>query len=228
MIIAVDGPSSAGKGTLARSLAEYFDFAFLDTGLIYRALGQKCLELNIALEEEDRILFQAQSLKAEDLETPNLRTERVADMASKVSALPEVRKALLDFQRRFAYSPPQGKKGAVLDGRDIGTVICPQAPLKIFITADVETRARRRFKELQEKQFDVIYEAVLEDLNKRDARDRNRDHAPLKPAEDAYVLDTSRLSRSEVFEKVIEHILSKGFVKADQPRVFNIRNTTNN
>ena len=217
LIIAIDGPSSAGKGTLARALAEHFDFAFLDTGLLYRALGKKCLNRDIDTDDLEKVIPLAQTLSPEDLERDDLRTENVAMVASVVSAIPEVRQALLEFQQNFAASPPEGKKGAVLDGRDIGTVICPDAPAKIFVTADLEVRAQRRYKELQNRGIDVIYEAVLQDLTDRDARDKGRDHAPLKPADDAYVLDTTELNREQVFEKSVEYINSRQALQLDKP-----------
>lgn len=209
IIIAIDGPSGAGKGTLGKRLAAHFDFAFLDTGLIYRALAKKCFDKDLHYTEIPTILDLAKSLSMDDLESTGLRTEHIADYASQISAHQEIRQALLEFQQRFTRRPPEGAKGAVLDGRDIGTVICPGAQIKLFITADLETRALRRFKELQEKGNDAIYESVLQDLRERDARDSQRKYAPLKPAKDAHVVDTSGLSREEVFQQVVSYCLSK-------------------
>lgn len=219
MIIAIDGPSGAGKGTLARRLASFLDFAFLDTGLIYRALGKKCLEVDVNPTDTKAVLSLAQKLTSKDLEKPDLRTETVADVASKVSVIPEVRDVLLDFQRHFAAMPPDGKKGSILDGRDIGTIICPNAEIKLYITADLKTRAQRRYKELRENGIEVIYESVSRDLELRDTRDRARTIAPLKPAEDAYVLDTTGLTREEVFETAWSYITSKAPALLDKPRV---------
>jgi cytidylate kinase len=182
LTIAIDGPAAAGKGTLSRALAAAFGLAHLDTGLIYRATGRRTLDGTGALEA-------AQSLTAADLEADDLRTPDVARAASVVAAIPEVRAALVDFQRAFARR--QG--GAVLDGRDIGTVICPEAEMKFFVTASDEVRAERRYAELIESGHDVTLASVLADLRERDARDSARAAAPLKPAEDAEVLDTSEM-----------------------------------
>jgi cytidylate kinase len=182
LTIAIDGPAAAGKGTLSRALAAAFGLAHLDTGLIYRATGRRTLDGTGALEA-------AQSLTAAELEADDLRTPDVARAASVVAAIPEVRAALVDFQRAFARR--QG--GAVLDGRDIGTVICPEAEMKFFVTASDEVRAERRYAELIESGHDVTLASVLADLRERDARDSARAAAPLKPAEDAEVLDTSEM-----------------------------------
>ncbi len=193
MIIAVDGPSAAGKGTLARALAGRLGFAHLDSGMIYRAVAAM-----IDVAEDDpgfaaAALDAARALEPADLERPGLRGERIGHLASKVAVIPEVRTALLGFQRDFAGSPPGGAPGAVLDGRDIGTVVCPDADLKLFVTASTEERARRRHKELRERGEESIYARVLQDLQTRDARDSARAVAPLKAAEDAIVLDTTEL-----------------------------------
>jgi cytidylate kinase len=199
-IIAIDGPAAAGKGTLARRLAKHFGFAYLDTGLIYRAVGMK--SQREGLEPGQAAL----ALAPADLEAPGLRSEEASQMASKVSSLPEVRAALLDFQRRFAAHPPAPAKGAVLDGRDIGTVVCPDASHKLFVTASAETRAMRRHKELLERGESSIYARVLEELRERDERDRNRAVAPLVPASDATVLDTTELDADQVFEAALKLI----------------------
>ena len=181
--IAIDGPAAAGKGTISKAVAEHFGFAHLDTGLLYRAVGAKVLAGEKPLEA-------ARALKAEDLEAEGLRTAEVAQAASKVAVIAEVRQALVDFQRSFA----RRAGGAVLDGRDIGTVICPDAEAKLFVTASAEVRARRRFLELSENGSDSDYDTVLADVKARDERDMNRSEAPLKPADDAVVIDTSDLS----------------------------------
>ena len=181
--IAIDGPAAAGKGTISKAVAAHFGFAHLDTGLLYRAVGARVLGGEKPLEA-------AQSLVAADLEAEGLRTAEVAQAASKVAVIAEVRQALVDFQRSFA----RRAGGAVLDGRDIGTVICPDAEAKLFVTASAEVRARRRFLELSENGSDSDYDTVLADVKARDERDMNRSEAPLKPADDAVVIDTSDLS----------------------------------
>lgn len=181
--IAIDGPAAAGKGTLSKAVATHFGFAHLDTGLLYRAVGAKTL-----LGQDP--IAAAEALMAEDLQAEGLRTAEVAQAASKVAVFPEVRKALVDFQRSFA----RRAGGAVLDGRDIGTVICPEAEVKLFVTASAEIRARRRFLELQQGGSDMTYESVLEDVRARDDRDMNRAEAPMKPADTAVLIDTSDLS----------------------------------
>ena len=180
--IAIDGPAAAGKGTISKAVAAALGYAHLDTGLLYRATGRRVLD---GLEP----LAAAQALVAEDLARDGLRTPEVAQAASRVAALPEVRAALVDFQRAFA----RGQGGAVLDGRDIGTVICPDADVKLFVTASAEIRAQRRLAELLAGGHDVTAEQVLADVRERDARDMDRADAPLKPAEDAVRLDTSAL-----------------------------------
>lgn len=193
LIVAIDGPVAAGKGTLARALAARFGFAYLDTGALYRAVGSKVLRLGrdpadpVAAEEAARGLSEA------DLSTPDLRAEHVGLAASKVASIPGVRAALLEYQRNFAEKPPKGQLGAVLDGRDIGTVVCPHAPVKLFVTASDTVRATRRFRELQEKGEAPAYEQVLADLRRRDAQDQARATAPLRPADDAHLLDTSEM-----------------------------------
>ncbi|MBR9838643.1 (d)CMP kinase [Salipiger thiooxidans] len=180
--IAIDGPAAAGKGTISKRLAAHFGFGHLDTGLLYRAVGRLMLT-------GTEPVAAAQALVAADLEAEGLRTAQVAQAASKVAAIPEVRAALVDFQR--AYARRSG--GAVLDGRDIGTVICPEAEAKLFVTASAEVRARRRFDEMQANGVETDYETVLAETKERDHRDRTRADAPLRPAEDAVILDTSEM-----------------------------------
>ena len=196
--IAIDGPAAAGKGTVSKAVADHFGFAHLDTGLLYRAVGARVLAGDDAIEA-------AESLTSEDLENPDLRTAVVAQAASKVAVIPEVRAALLDFQRAFA----RRAGGAVLDGRDIGTVICPQAEAKLFVTASAEVRAHRRFQELTERGADTSYETVLEDVRARDARDSSRAAAPLKPAADAFLIDTSDLSIEDAVAAAIKAVAAK-------------------
>lgn len=178
--VAIDGPAASGKGTIAKEVAAAFGLAHLDTGLLYRAVGRRVLQ---GEAPED----VARALTAEDLTRGDLRSAAVAQAASRVAAIDAVRAALLDFQRAFA----RRAGGAVLDGRDIGTVICPEAEVKLFVTAQDRTRAERRFKELAGKGVETSFDAVLADLNARDTRDRARQAAPLRPAADAVILDTS-------------------------------------
>jgi cytidylate kinase len=194
VVIAVDGPVAAGKGTLARRLADRYGYAYLDTGALYRAVGSKVLRAGGDPADTGFSAKMAESLEDSDLAAKDLRSEAVGLAASKVATVPGVRAALLDYQRRFAHQPPGGKAGAVLDGRDIGTVVCPDAAVKLFVTARDEVRASRRHKELMDKGESVTFERVLEDLRRRDDQDRARSTAPLKPAEDAHLLDTSDLA----------------------------------
>jgi cytidylate kinase len=209
MIIAIDGPSASGKGTLARRLAAALGYAHMDTGMIYRAVAAKLRQAGAKPEDAAAALEAARSLASEDLERPDLRDEAVSQGASQVAAMPAVRAALLAFQRRFAHEPPGGQAGAVLDGRDIGTVVCPEAEVKIFVTAAPETRARRRHKELLERGEASIYARVLQDMRERDARDSGRAVAPLKPAADAIVLDSSRMSAEAVFQAALDAITAQ-------------------
>jgi cytidylate kinase len=198
-VIALDGPAAAGKGTLAKRLAAHYGFAHLDTGALYRAVGLAVLKAGGDPTDPQAATAAAQSLDPATLSDPELRSATAGDASSKVAAIPAVRQALFDFQRRFAAHPPVGS-GSVLDGRDIGTVICPEAPVKIFVTASPEARANRRLKELQARGEGAIYARVLEDIRARDARDAARADAPMKPAEDAVHLDTSDLDIDQVFE----------------------------
>ena len=199
MIVAIDGPAAAGKGTLARRIAEALGYHHLDTGLLYRAVGVLTVQRGVTPREA------AESLTPDDLKRPDLRGEEAGQAASKVAAIPEVRAALLDFQRRFARQAP----GAVLDGRDIGTVICPDAEVKLFVTASVEKRAERRVKELLAKGESAIAERVLQDLKDRDARDSARDVAPMATAADAILLDTSELDADAAFEAALALVRRK-------------------
>ncbi|MAV47613.1 MAG: (d)CMP kinase [Alphaproteobacteria bacterium TMED89] len=208
MIIAIDGPAAAGKGTLARRLAAHFDFAYLDSGALYRAVGAKALDQGVDLGDVEGLVTLASGLIGEDMAHPHLRTPAVSEAASRVAALTPVRVALKDFQRNFADSPPGNKAGAVLDGRDIGTVICPYATCKLFITANRNVRAERRWLELREKDPSVIYDRVFNDLVVRDERDETREDSPLKPADDASLIDTSTLTTDEVFEQALLIIAS--------------------
>ncbi len=199
MIIAVDGPAAAGKGTLARRLAARFGLNYLDTGLIYRAVGWAVLQSGGVPADPQAATAAARRLDPSLLDRPELRDEAAAAAASQVAAIPAVRAALLDFQRRFAAQPP----GAVLDGRDIGTVVCPAAEVKLFVTASLEKRTERRLKELLDKGESAIRERVLEDMKARDERDSARSVAPLVPAEDAVLLDTSELDADAAFAAAV-------------------------
>ena len=209
IVIAIDGPAAAGKGTLARRVATELNLNYLDTGLLYRATGFAVLQSNEDPSDPASALKAAQNLQPADLDNDRLRDDECAQAASKVAAIQSVRDQLLAFQRSFAQTPPAGKKGSVLDGRDIGTVVCPDADVKLFVTASVAVRAERRLKELQNRGQDVIYAQVLKEMEERDARDRDRDTAPLKPAEDAILLDTSELSIEDVIAKAVKIISEK-------------------
>lgn len=196
--VAIDGPAAAGKGTISKGVAAHFGFAHLDTGLLYRAVGRRTLE---GIEP----VAAAQALTAEELEQGDLRTAEIAQAASKIAVIPEVRAALVDFQRAFA----KRAGGAVLDGRDIGTVICPRAEVKLFVTASAEVRAERRYQELNAKGAEVSREQVLGDVRERDARDAERSTAPMKPASDAVLLDTSELSIEAALARAVALIEQK-------------------
>jgi len=206
MIIALDGPSAAGKGTLARRLAAHYGLAHLDTGSLYRAVGGRVLREGGDPGDAAHAVAAAAALTEEDRLAGDLRSEAVGQAASKVAAIPQVRAKLLEFQRDFARNPPGGAAGAILDGRDIGTVICPEADVKLFLTASLEARAERRFRELQAAGAAPIKRAVLEEMTLRDRRDSERQTAPLMPAHDAFVLDTSALDADQVFAAAVEHV----------------------
>lgn len=206
MIIALDGPAASGKGTLAKRLAAHFGFAHLDTGKLYRAVGLAVLQAGEDPEDAVAAERAATALAPSDLDNPALSGDDAAVAASKVAAIPAVRAALLDFQRRFAESPPGGAAGAVIDGRDIGTVVCPDAPAKLFVTADLEIRAERRHKELLGRGETSIYARVLQDLTERDERDSNRAVSPLLAANDAIVLDTSTLDPDAAFAAALAYV----------------------
>jgi cytidylate kinase len=196
LIIAIDGPAGSGKSTLARRLAAHFGLDFLDTGLLYRAVARRLLAAGLPFEDEAAAVAAAQALTLAELDPAALQAEEVSQGASRVAALPAVRAALLELQRAVGRAGP----GAVLAGRDIGTVVRPEARPKIFVTATVEERARRRFKELQARSLPAIYQQVLEELCQRDARDRSRAVAPLVPASDAFILDTTDRDVDAAFE----------------------------
>lgn len=212
-IIAVDGPAASGKGTLARRLAAHFDFAYLDTGALYRAVALSVILAGGNLENESDAVAAAESLDMARLEDSDfvarLRTAETGLAASIVAAMPRVRAAILAAQRQFATQPPDGKKGAILDGRDIGTIVCPDAAAKLFITARAEIRAERRFAELRVNDGSLNLETVLADIHARDARDEGRATAPMKQADDAPLLDTSDLSIEEAFVAALALVEAK-------------------
>jgi CMP/dCMP kinase len=199
-VVAIDGPAASGKGTLGQRLAKHFGFAHLDTGALYRATAR--LVLDAAGDPADPLTAEAAAHRVDPrlLEDPRLRGDEVAAAASMVAAIPEVRHALLALQQNFAAHPPPPARGAILDGRDIGTIICPEADVKLFVTASTQARARRRVKELREQGAAAIYEDVLQDLTLRDTRDSKRRAAPLAVAPDAKVIDTTMLDADIVFQ----------------------------
>ena len=217
MIITIDGPAAAGKGTLSSKLAEKYSLAYFDTGMVYRAVGLQLLKNNVDLSD-----VATAEKKAEELTFPKMmelskdkdfRSAEGGHAASVVSSYPGVRTRLLDMQRNFAKNPVFADgtpaKGAIYDGRDTGTVICPEAEVKIFITASSEVRAKRRYDEFIAKGMSADYNQVLADVKARDERDANRKDAPMKPADDAVILDTSDMSIEEVFNKAVEIVEAK-------------------
>lgn len=195
LVIAIDGPAASGKGTLARRLAEHYGLPHLDTGLLYRAVACALIDEGLPLDDVTAAEAAARGLSLTEFDPERLRTREMGEASSVVAAIPAVRAALIDMQRSFAARA----EGAVLDGRDIGTVICPNATVKIFVTASPETRAQRRALELAGRGEEVDYAVILEDVRARDARDSERALAPLKAADDAITLDTSTLDREEAF-----------------------------
>ncbi|MFK7941353.1 MAG: (d)CMP kinase [Paracoccaceae bacterium] len=200
--VAIDGPAAAGKGTIARAVAARFGFAHLDTGLLYRAVGKRALTQGRGVIDEGVAELIAKELNEADLDETQLRTVMVARSSSRVAAMPGVRAALLDFQKAFA----RRDGGAVLDGRDIGTVICPEADVKLFVTASDQARAKRRFEEVTARGERTSLEQVRMDLAARDARDAGRDTAPMKQAEDAHLLDTTDMDIDQAIAAAVEII----------------------
>ncbi len=205
MIIAIDGPAASGKGTLARRLAEHYGLPHLDTGLLYRATAASLLNADRDLRDVDAAVSAARGLSLTDFDEARLRTRDMGEAASIVAALPQVRAALIEMQRSFARRPG----GAVLDGRDIGTVVCPTAEVKIFVTASAAARAQRRALELARRGEKADYAAILADIAKRDVRDSERAEAPLRAAPDAVVLDTTRLGVDAAFAAALDLIEAK-------------------
>ena len=209
MIIAIDGPAASGKGTLAKRIAAHFGFHHLDTGLLYRAVARDMRASNSALDNPDDAAKAAQNLDPATLDDPTLRHPGLGSAASLIAQIPSVRTILRDFQQRFAHQPP----GAVLDGRDIGTVVCPDADVKIFVVADTDVRAERRYLELSQRGEAVTREGIFETIASRDKRDSERVDSPMKPAQDAMLLDTTKLGIDEAFDAAVELIKRK----IDQP-----------
>ncbi|SDN14016.1 cytidylate kinase [Methylobacterium phyllostachyos] len=197
LVIAIDGPAASGKGTLAKRLADHYGLPHLDTGLLYRAVALALLDAGLSLDDREAAARAAEALDPEKLDDPRLRERAMGEAASRVSAVPEVRAGLLLWQRRFAADP----QGAVLDGRDIGTVVCPEAEVKLFITASSEERARRRHRELAGRGETASFAAILADIEARDARDAGRAAAPLRMAGDAVRLDTTELDADAAFDE---------------------------
>jgi cytidylate kinase len=205
MIIAIDGPAASGKGTLAKRIADLWGLPVLDTGLLYRAVARDLMVRAFRLEDRWAALALARSLDPASLDDPALRTPQAGEAASIVARIPEVRSALLACQRAFAAQPG----GAVLDGRDIGTVVCPDADAKIYVTARADVRARRRYLECLGRSEPVTYETILADIERRDARDTARESAPMRPASDADLLDTSDLDIEAAFDAAVGLIKRK-------------------
>jgi len=197
-VIAIDGPAASGKGTVSKVVSKKLRFNYLDTGKLYRTIGAKYLE-------GYQPIAAAQSLERNDLDKYNLQKPEIAKAASEIASIPEVRAALLEFQRNFSQKLP----GAVLDGRDIGTVVCPDARIKIFLTASLEARAKRRYVELRNDGEKINLETILEQIKERDARDQNRSSSPMVAASDAKIIDTSELSIKEAVDKVFNYIQTK-------------------
>ena len=207
MIIAIDGSAASGKGTLAKRLATHLGLSHLDTGALYRAVGLQLLNAGLEPKNitENQCVNSCFELDIALTTSPLIRSEKVAEIASVVAAMPAVRAALLDLQRQFAATPPD-PKGVILDGRDIGTVVLPHADFKFFIDADINTRAERRTKELLQAGQSVIFRDVLTDMQERDSRDKSRSAAPLRPADDAISIDTSRMDADGVLALALSHI----------------------
>lgn len=205
LVVAIDGPAASGKGTLARRLAARFGLPHLDTGLLYRATARALMDQGAPLDDAPLAAAAAMSLDVALLDESRLRGAEMGEAASVVAVIPEVRRALVDLQRRFAAGPA----GAVLDGRDIGTVICPEATVKLYVTASPEVRAGRRHRELAQRGAAPGFEAVLADIRRRDARDQGRADAPLRPADDAVILDTSAMDADAALEAAAAIVAAK-------------------
>ena len=206
MIIAIDGPAASGKGTLARRLAKHFGFHHLDTGLTYRAVAHALLQAGLPLDSEELAVTVAENIDLGALDRDVLSAHEIGEAASRVAVMPRLRSALVSAQAEFAARPP----GAVLDGRDIGTVVCPDADVKLYVTASPRERARRRHAELQAKSSTVSFDEILADIAKRDERDMSREDSPLKPAADAHLIDTSAMDIEAAFSQALAIVEQAG------------------
>lgn len=202
LVVAIDGPAASGKGTLARRLSEHFGLPHLDTGLTYRAVAHALLQAGLPTDDARLAEIVAQNLNLHNLDRSTLSAHEIGEAASKIAVMSNVRKILVEAQRAFADGPP----GAVLDGRDIGTIVCPKANVKLFVTATPGIRAGRRYEEILEGGGEAKYDHILEDIKKRDERDMGRSDSPLKPAEDAHLLDTSEMSIETAFQEALRLI----------------------
>ena len=211
MIVAIDGPAGSGKGTISKKLAEYFNLSYLDTGILYRAVALQMLTEGINEKDCRSAKKAARQVSITSIDHSGIRTRAVSDLASKIATISGVRQELLTRQRRFAQNPDPDKDGAILDGRDIGTVVCPNADFKLFIMAELEIRAKRRWKELLQSDPTVIYCELLEEMRSRDERDTNRKDAPLAVTSGALVIDTSNKSIDVSFNEAKSWILSRRF-----------------
>lgn len=202
-IIAIDGVSASGKGTIAKKLSNVLDIPCMHTGNIYRAVAKRCIEKMDSYNDEDKIIKFTEGIKLKDIDNKNLQTEEIGIVASKIARIPKVRLALLDYQRRFAKEDP---RGAILEGRDIGTVVCPDADYKFFITATIDIRANRRYLQILENDHGADLQDIIKQLEIRDYRDINRDVSPLIKTEDAFEVDTSNLSVTETINIMLAHM----------------------
>lgn len=220
-VIAVDGPAASGKGTLAKALATKLGFAYLDTGAVYRTVAMLTLNGGGDPSKIEDVRPALDIIKTHMtpamLNDPGLRTAEVADAAAVVAQMPEVRAVVREYQNTFAKNPPGGEPGAVLDGRDIGTVVCPDADIKFYVTADAEERARRRFNEWKERDASVTFEAVLKEINDRDHHDMSRTISPLKAADDAHVLDTTHLNPAQSLDAALKIVAGKNTIGGIKP-----------
>jgi len=201
-IVSIDGPAASGKGTLARKLAEQLNFSHLDTGLTYRAVGQALLQVGLPLDNEELAKTVAQNIDFGKLDRKILSSHEIGEAASKIAVMSGVREVLVEAQREFANRLP----GAILDGRDIGTVVCPQADVKLYVTATPGIRAGRRYEEIIEQGGEAKYDDILTDIKRRDERDMQREDSPLRPAQDAHLLDTSKMSIETAFQEALDLI----------------------
>jgi cytidylate kinase len=215
IVIAVDGPAASGKGTLAKALAAHLGYAYLDTGALYRFVALMMLEEK-SEDVEPALMMIKSGLTPDMLTNPALRSPAVAEAAAKIAAIPEVRAVVRDYQLEFAKNPPNNAPGAVIDGRDIGTVVCPDADIKFFVTASPEERARRRFEELKSRTPGLMLETIVKDVNARDHRDSSRKISPLVAADDAYTLDTTTLTPAQSLAEAIS-IVSLKFSAVNTP-----------